>query len=324
MDHKKFKELMNLAVMNELDSAQKAELEEHLKTCSECSAEFKEMKGIMSALQKNTGKPRNVNDKLLEQARTQLHYALKEEVQKRKFEPAFFTDLKNRLNDFFMFNYKIAFGSIAVLVIGFLLGDLVFHQEKETPIFSELQKDNTAPVLQENTKIQNVRFIDQDASDGEVEFMFDAVKPVRMKGKISDEKIQNILTYSILNEENPGVRLNTINLINANQPQQIDKEIKDALLNAVQYDKNPGVRREALKTLKNLPYDEDIKNAMLYVLLNDKTSGLRIEAINVLAQAQKNGYNFNEQDLSVFKKKLEADENNYIRYKAKTVLEEKY
>jgi hypothetical protein len=79
-----------------------------------------------------------------------------------------------------------------------------------------------------------------------------------------------------------------------------------------------------LKVLKNLLYDDEIKNAMLNVLMNDKTSGLRIEAINVLAQAQKNGYNFNEQDLSVFKQRLQADENNYVRYKAKTVLEEKY
>jgi hypothetical protein len=325
MDHKKFKELMNMAVVNELDSIQKALLEEHLKTCSQCSAEFKEMNQIMSALQKNSGKPRNVNDKLLEQARTQLHYALKEEVQKKKYSSSMLLDLKNRLNDFFIFNYKIAFGTIAVLAAGFLLGYFVFRQEKEAPVFAEVQKDNTTlPALQENTKIKNVRFIDQDASDGEVEFMFDAVKPVRIKGKINDERIQNILTYSILNEENPGVRLNSINLINANQPQLVDKEIKDALLNAVQFDENPGVRREALKTLRNLPYDEDIKKAMLYVLMNDKTSGLRIEAVNVLAQAQKNGYNFNEHDLSIFKQKLQADENNYVRYKAKTVLEEKY
>ncbi|HSR18228.1 MAG TPA: zf-HC2 domain-containing protein, partial [Ignavibacteriaceae bacterium] len=204
MDHKKFKELINMAVVNELDSTQKALLEEHLKTCSQCSAEFKEMNQIMSALQENSGKPRNVNDKLLEQARAQLHYALKEEVQKKKYSTSILLDLKNRLNDFFMFNYKITFGTITVLVTGFLLGYFVFRQEEEAPIFVEVQKNNTLPVLQENTKIRNVRFIDQDVSDGEVEFMFDAVKPVRIKGKINDESIQNILTYSILNEENPG------------------------------------------------------------------------------------------------------------------------
>jgi len=323
MDHKKFKELMNLAVLNELDAAQKNLLEEHLKTCSQCSAEFKEIKGIMSSVQKNTGKPRNVNDKLLEQARSQLHYALKAEKQKQKSSSSIWEQIKNRLNDFFMFNYKLALGTTAVLLIGFITGYFVFHQEKETQIIAEIQQDQTLPALQENTKIRNVRFIDQDASDGEVEFMFEAVKPVRIKGNVNDEEIQNILTYSILNEQNPGVRLNSINLINANQSQQIDKEIKDALLNAVQYDENPGVRREAMKALKNLQYDEDIKNAMLNVLMNDKTSGLRIEAINVLAHAQKKGFTFSEQDLSIFKQKLEADENNYIRYKAKTVLEEK-
>jgi hypothetical protein len=324
MDHKKFKELMNLAVINELDSKQRMLLEDHLKTCPECSAEYKEIKEIMSSIEKNTGKPRDVNDKLLEQARSQLRYALKAEMQKQKSSYSFWGEIKNRLSDFFLFNYKFAIGTAALLMAGFIAGYFVFHQEEETQVIAEVVEEQNLPALQENTKIRNVRFIDQDAGDGEVEFTFEAVKPVRIKGNVNDREIQNILTYSILNEENPGVRLNSINLINANQPQHVDKEIKDVLLDAVRYDVNPGVRREALKTLKNLPYDEEIKDAMLYVLLNDKTSGLRIEAINVLAQAQKNGHNFNEQDLSIFKKKLEADENNYIRYKAKNVLQEKY
>ena len=59
--------------------------------------------------------------------------------------------------------------------------------------------------------ISNIQFIDSDPSDGEVEFTFQASKPVRLKGNVNDPKIQSVLTYAMLNEQNPGSRLNSIN-----------------------------------------------------------------------------------------------------------------
>ena len=155
-----------------------------------------------------------------------------------------------------------------------------------------------------------------------VEFTFDAIKPVRVKGKLNDPDVQNVLMYSMLNEDNPGTRLNTINLISSSSQPQPDNEIKNALLSVVKFDNNQGVRWEAIKLLKKFRFDNEIKNTMLYVLQNDSSSGMRIESMNILVQANKKGNTFSRDDLLVFRHKLQQDDNNYIRYQAQTVLKE--
>ena len=167
-----------------------------------------------------------------------------------------------------------------------------------------------------------MRFIDSDPSDGEVEFTFEASKPVRLKGKVNDPKIQSVLTYAMLYEQNPGSRLNSINAMDTELPSQYDEDVKDALITVVMTDNNPGVRREALKLMKKFPYDETFKQTLLYVVANDTSSGLRIEALNLLIEAGKQGHKLNQDDLNLFKKQLQQDENNYIKLKARTILQE--
>ena len=167
-----------------------------------------------------------------------------------------------------------------------------------------------------------MRFIDSDLSDGEIEFTFDAVKPMTLKGKIDDPKIQSILTYSMLNEQNPGARFNSINAMNQEHTFNLDNDVKNALITVLLTDKNAGVKREALKLMKKFPYDEDIKQAFIFVLMNDTSSGLRIEAINALVENVKAGQTLNKNDIDLFKQKLQTDDNSYIRYRTRTILQE--
>jgi hypothetical protein len=127
----------------------------------------------------------------------------------------------------------------------------------------------------------------------------------------------------MLNEQNPGIRLNSINAISTNQPNDMDNDVKKALMSVVKYDSNPGVRREAIKVLQKFPYDEKLKETYLYVLLHDSTSGMRIEAINSLVQAKNNGHKFDQNEMSIFQKTMRTDDNNYIRYRARNVVEER-
>jgi hypothetical protein len=98
--------------------------------------------------------------------------------------------------------------------------------------------------------------------------------------------------------------------------------VKDALITVVMTDENPGVRREALKLMRKLPYDVDVKRAFIYVLTTDTSSGLRIEAINALVDAGKNGITLDKNEIDLFKQKLQTDDNSYIRYRTKTILQE--
>ena len=264
---------------------------------------------------------------LLNEARLDLHTALRLEKIKMSSGNNFY----DKLMSFFAQPYKFAIASAALVVTGLFIGFLVFNNpDKETrlPIAQDTNTQNiqtakNVTFLQDNTRITNLRFINQNLQSGEVEFTFDAVKPMTMKGNVNDQRIQSILTYSMLNEQNPGVRLNSINAISSNQANDLDSDVKEALISVVKFDDNPGVRREAIKLLQKFPYDVKLKETYLYVLLHDSTSGMRIEAINSLVQAKNNGHTFDKNEMSIFQKTMKADNNNYIRYRARNVVEEK-
>jgi hypothetical protein len=126
----------------------------------------------------------------------------------------------------------------------------------------------------------------------------------------------------MLNEQNPGSRLNSINAMETGGQVSFDKEVEDALVTVLMTDNNPGVRREALQLIKKLGYDERTKQAFLYVILNDTSSGLRIEALNALIDAAKEGHQLNQEDKELFVQKVKYETNNYIRLKSKTLLQE--
>ncbi|NNL21324.1 MAG: HEAT repeat domain-containing protein [Ignavibacteriaceae bacterium] len=210
---------------------------------------------------------------------------------------------------------------MAILLIGFILGGM-FFSEKDVIDKTKNQQFTKISLSQDDTRITNLQFVDSDLSDGSVEFTFDAVKRINLSGKVNDPEIQNILTYAMLNEQNPGSRLNSINVMDTYGNLIPDKDIKDALITVVMTDENPGVRMEALKLISKFNYDESFKQAYLFVLLNDSSSALRIASLNALIKAAKSGYQLKQNDVELVMQKAKQDDNNYIRLKSKTLLKE--
>lgn len=318
MSHKKYKNLIDEYYFGEINSREKIELEEHLKNCELCRMEFNSAKMLKDSLIKNElSEP---GDTILEEARNELRSNLRTEGMKT----GILERISGKLTSSFFLTPQLAMVALSFLIAGIIVGYFVFnsaasiHYTMENPYLDKREQ----AVLSGDTRISDIHFLDKNTSNGTVEFTFDAIKPMHMKGKINDPQIQNVLMYSMLNEDNPGTRLNTINLINSSSQPQPDNEIKNALLSVVKFDNNQGVRWEAMKLLQKFTFDNEMKNTMLYVLQNDSSSGMRIEAMNRLVQANKTGSKFNEGDLSVFRQKMQEDDNNYIRYQAKTVLKE--
>ncbi|HSP88604.1 MAG TPA: zf-HC2 domain-containing protein [Ignavibacteriaceae bacterium] len=315
MNHKKYKEWIQLFLFDELTQKEKDELNNHLDDCNECSAEFEKQKKFFSTLKSSTLPEPDQN--LLSEARREFNAALRVE----KSKGSSFSFPKINLSELFFSPLKIAFGGTAVLAVGIIIGFLLFSQKNQNLIPISGEENNLAS-LEDRTQITNLRFIDQDPSDGEIEFIIDAIKPVHVKGKVSDPQIQSILTYSMLYEQNPGVRLNAINLIKTNAVQNNDDEIKTALITVAKYDTNLGVRREGLKLLRSFPFDSEVREALLYILLNDKNSAMRIEAISSLKEISEKGIGFNQDEISAFKENLNKEENNFVKFQIKSVLQE--
>lgn len=319
--HEEFKEWLQLSVCDELNDEEMLLLKSHLASCESCRTELEELRSLSSIMKKM--KPSEPDEETLLEARRELRAAIRIENSKRNL----FERMTDSLRNFFTFNYKIALGGAATLIVGFFLGYLAHRPASQ---IQEIQPSVKAAasgkdiLSQNNIKIDNLRFQDSDAADGEVSFTFDAVKPVQMKGNINDEMIQKVLAHALVNESNDGVRLRTIGAIaeQTENEKSPDPKIKAALITTIKHDQNPGVRREALLLLQKFTPDKEITDALLYVLSNDTNSGLRIAAINSLTPERLGKKNVDQELINVLKQKSQTDNNEYIRIRAKSVLQE--
>jgi hypothetical protein len=320
MNHKRFEELLLLYNYNELTSNEIQEFESHLSVCSRCRNELEEMKKFNLIL--NELETVQSKDTLLQEARQALSESLKSGQTKRSI----WNTIVETIYDVLIPQYKIAFGSLAFLGVGILIGYLAF-KTREVPLNKEAVITNNqvsiAEPINSDTRISNVQFIKSDKLSGEIEFTLDAIMPVHMKGQVSDPNIQKVLAYALLSDLNPGVRLQSVNaLASDKRSTQPDAEVMEALISAVRFDKNPGVRKEALEALVQYSANQTVKQALLDVLLHDENSGLRIAAIDALTKWDGRTIKNDTTFLEVLKTKLITDKNNYIRLRSQAVLKE--
>ena len=219
-------------------------------------------------------------------------------------------------------------GGAAILVIGIIVGYFVLKVPSEKNLL--MRQTTFAPSAMEagKSQITNIRFLDRNTQNGEVEFTFESVTPVRIHGNINDENVQKVLARALVSDQNAGVRLRAVNMIGTQTEQKqtgapvLDVDVKTALITALLHDRNLGVRNEALNVLKNYLPDPVIVRALLNVLANEKNTGLKITAINSLDLSKYENQPVNREILDMFKHKAQSDDNNYIRIRAKLALQE--
>ena len=83
MKHAQYKEWLHLSVIDELNDDARHLLDAHLGGCSECRDELKELLKFQSVIAENP--PVEVTDRLLQEARQQLHLSLLEYRLRKPF-----------------------------------------------------------------------------------------------------------------------------------------------------------------------------------------------------------------------------------------------
>ena len=292
MDHQNFKDWICLAVADELDDDSMNTLAEHFHECDECRTDFDELKQTVALAAAGAVTP---SDRLLLEARKDLQKALfNEPVMTSPLnwtnQPAEPSSASSSFGFREWFSNlagpKLALGgAAAAAVVGLFAGYLVFGGADEL-----MPTIRTNPFINQNQQndgamITNVRFIESNQQTGEIEVQYDLVRPVRLRANPEDSRMQRVLSQTLLNEKNDGVRLAAISAMDDVAPANRENRVKGALIEAVMSDNNPGVRRQALVALNRFPFDNDIKNACLFVLKNDTNPGMRVGCINLLAQA---------------------------------------
>jgi len=318
MKHKQFEEWLQLSLYHELSEQERVLLDDHLTTCEQCRStldELKKLHGILAHRQSVT-----VQESLLQDARRNLRLR----IHAGAAEKSLWGEVKDALDGILAPPVQVTLGGIAMIAMGILVGYFVFKAPSE----KSLSTKQAAAIEAGESKITNIHFLDRDAQTGDVEFTFETITPVHIRGNVNEEHVQKVLARALVSDQNAGMRLRAVNMIGTQTGQRqghipgFDAGIKSALVTALLHDRNLGVRKEALSVLRNYLPDPVIVRAFLQVLANEKNTGLKIAAINSLDLTTYENQPVNREILEVFKNKAQSDDNNYIRIKAKTALQE--
>ena len=310
MNHKEYREQLSLLIYGELSKEEQKALRLHLEQCELCTEEMAQLEKLHSTMD-SAALPK-ASEQLLSEARLELRAALRMERSRKTWKDIWTERLQGYLPIF-----RLTFATAASLAFGIIIGYKAIRPVQNQTVSTPVAQTQQLPIPAGETQITNVKFQDADASDGNVEFTFEAVKPMTYKGNINDARIQEVLTYALINEQNPGIRLHAVNALNANQLRKPDAAVKGALIQAMTKDENPGVRIEALAALEKFQPDEEIKQAFLHVLVNDKNAAMRIAAIKSIETER-----LVDQEVVKVLKAAQTDEEDYVRLKAKWLIQE--
>ncbi|HET8827549.1 MAG TPA: HEAT repeat domain-containing protein [Terriglobales bacterium] len=293
-----------LYVYDELPDDARHELEQHVARCATCMAEVQSVKAFRIDMAKSPVQEPSPN--FLTDSRMKLQEALESAEQGGWFSRLVFEPV-NWLN-------QVRFApalAAAIFIVGFAGGIGATYK---------MVKNNAAPIVDQGPKqgpaiasVSGVSSIAQQPGSNQVTIKYDTVVPQQATGSFGDPQIQQLLLYAARNNFNPGVRMDSVNLLTQ---QPTNEHVRDALLYALRYDSNTGVRLKALDGLG--PYvrsDTQVRDAVLEALMSDANPGIRIEALRLLDPVRADS-----SVRIVLQRLAQKDENRYIRSQARAMV----
>ena len=266
-----------LLVYGELADDSRFQMQKHLDDCAECAAELKSLREFHDDA--NALPPLEPTPNLLAASRIRLHEALESAEPARGWRLIF--DPSAWLRQM-QFSPALA---ASILIIGFTAGGLTVWDIARKPAGTRPPIAITGTPSQ--AAIAGISGITQDPNNNKVQIKYDTLQPQSTEGSLDDANIQQLLLYAARNQQNPGVRVESMDLLTKRCG---DPRVREALIYALRYDKNPGVRLKAVDGLK--PYVKDdvrVRDAVIEALLYDANQGVRVEAIHMLQPVRADG-----------------------------------
>jgi hypothetical protein len=189
-----------------------------------------------------------------------------------------------------------------------------------------LNADAINPNIEGRPDIENVQFVDPDASDGKITLGFDITSHVTVTGTPTDKSMVRLLSYVLQSSDrSTPSRSRAIEWVRQtySNPQNANPEIAQALARVLRTDEHQGARLQAVETLKTLPAtaSEPTRDALIEALKSDPNPAVRIKAVEALAKLASSGAQLNNDEVETLRKKAgEENENLYVRVKAAEAL----
>lgn len=185
-----------------------------------------------------------------------------------------------------------------------------------------------SPNIEGRPEIENVQFVDPDATDGKIGVAFDITSHMTVNGSPTDKSMVRLLSYVLQSADRASLaRSHTLDVVRntyANAP-DADPEIAQALAKVLRSDDHQGVRIAAIDTLKTLSAKatttEPTRDALIEALRSDPNPAVRIKAVEALAKMASAGQPLAPEAVDMLRQKAsQADENLYVRVKAAEAL----
>ena len=293
---------VTLYLYNELGDDARHEVEQHLMRCKDCASEFEASKSFQDMMLELPAP--EVTPNLLTASRMRLEEALEHAEQLHGWR-RFVLDPMALLQ-----RMRIAPAvAAAIFIVGFGggLGTMYSLRPTGPRVIPEAHSTTQA-------SMGPVRSIEVQPNSDQVSINYDRVFPEHVQGSAKDPQIQELLAYAARNNDNSGVRLDSIGVL---AKKSEDPAARETLTYSLRYDSNPGVRLKALEALQSyVGEDVRVRNAVLEALLNDSNPGVRSGAIHLLAPVKA--------DTSVraaLQQLAKEDPNEYIRSESKRLLQ---
>ncbi len=187
-------------------------------------------------------------------------------------------------------------GALALLALGFFSSRLLVPAGYMT--------SGSDPVS------SRVRYVEPEGQ-GKVHLVVEETRQRVLNGRLDDEPIRRLLLAAAKDPSDPGIRVESIDVLRANSGTQ---EVRRALLNALLHDSNAGVRLKAIEGLKAWANEPETRHTLAQVLLNDDNPGVRSQAVDLLMQHRESDV------VGVLQQLLQKEDNGYIRMRSQKAL----
>ena len=270
MNCQKVQTNLSLYLYGELEFAAEEELEQHLQGCSACQFALSREKAWHTSL---NSERQDASLDLLQQCRRDLRAAIKAPEGENKEQPW-------RLSQVFgafrfvggPWSKRLAFASFFVFA-GFNLSIWMNGAHLEPPFGGgDLKRMGFV-----NDPVSRIRDI-QPVSNHRVRIVIDRIQQGEVTGSVGDESVRRLLLTAMRNSADPGLQVDSVELLKG----QDGLDIRDALLDALRHDENAAVRLKVLEGLQRFMDDRATHDVLRSVLQSDHNPAIRSEVINVL------------------------------------------
>ncbi len=277
----------------EVSPAIEETLEAHLADCPACTRELAKHRKFLTRMDERAEMP---DTGMLASCRTDLRTAIS------RVPAPVATNWLESFRNLWQLNipFRVPVGAMALVALGFFAARVTPER------FGGMKAGLSEPMF------SNVRSVEPDAS-GQVRISVDEVHRRMVSGALGDANIQQLLLEAAREENNPGVRVESIGLLKNNVDSE---EVRNALLDALTRDQNPGVRLKALEGLRPYAGNKDVRKTLASVLVKDENAGVRVQAIDLLTTHR------DDSIVGALQNALQYEDNTYVRAQCERLLAE--